>query len=46
MREGGAIEVETERIVRTVAYVFEPQESGVGIDETSDQPGAGDAIYP
>ncbi|MNL63709.1 hypothetical protein D3C87_1878690 [compost metagenome] len=46
MREGRAIEVEAQRIVRASGGAFQPQEPGVGSDEALDQPGACHAVHP
>lgn len=44
--EPGPIKIEAERIAWAVTGTGQPNESGVGIDETTDQPGTCQPVYP
>jgi len=46
MREGGSVEIEAERLGWTACGIVQPEEARLGVDEASDQPGAGGAVDP
>ena len=46
MAEPGTIEIESERIRRTCIGRGQPEDASLRIDEATDQPGAGQAVYP
>ena len=46
MAEGGAVEVETQCLGRTVGGHFQPQEACVRVDEAPDQPGGSQPVHP
>jgi hypothetical protein len=46
MGEGGAVEIETERGLRALLRLVQPEEFRLAVDEAADQPGRGHAIDP